>query len=510
MRAKRGLYNIIAGFLGQLIILALGILVPRFILKSYGDEANGLVSAIGQLFTYLALIESGIGQAALQSLYKPIVNDDKEEISSVMATARSTYRRLTLVYCIIVIVVAVAYPLFIKVEDKQTINFFGSTYFAVMAMVLIQGASSALTFYFVSTIRQLMIADGRNYIIVHITTTIKILTSVAKIVLINCGINLVLLQFVYLSLSILEVIIYCCIIKKKYGWINWKAKKNERVASERKYFVVHEISNVIFSSTDVLILSIFCDLKVASVYAIFNMVFAALNTLISQVHSGTFYVLGQAYGKDEKEYVKVHDTYDTIYISCVFAVISVAYLLINPFINLYTAGVTDVNYADGWLALAFCVIQLLSCCRITSSNLIKIAGHARKTINRAIIEASINIVLSLILVQFLDVYGVLIGTIVALLYRTNDMVLYANKRILSRKPVRTYTTIGCNALLFIGVVIFNYFISLPITSYGRFFLWGVVLALISLFIYLSVNLLINRQLWKYIKNIFKNKKGLDQ
>jgi hypothetical protein len=110
----------------------------------------------------------------------------------------------------------------------------------------------------------------------------------------------------------------------------------------------------------------------------------------------------------------------------------------------------------------------------------------------------------------LDVYGVLIGTIVALLYRTNDMVLYANKRILSRKPVRTYTTIGCNALLFIGVVIFNYFISLPITSYGSFFLWGVVLALISLFIYLSVNLLINRQLWKYIKNIFKNKKGLDQ
>ena len=144
----------VVGFVGQLIILALGILVPRFILKGYGDEANGLVSAIGQIFVYLALIESGVGQASLQALYKPVVDNDRKSISSVLATTRNTYRRLTLVYCAMVLLMSVLYPLFVKVEDSSVITFFGSTYFAVMVMVLVQGFSGAVTFFFVATIRQ--------------------------------------------------------------------------------------------------------------------------------------------------------------------------------------------------------------------------------------------------------------------------------------------------------------------------------------------------------------------
>ena len=94
------------GFFGQLIILALGILVPRYILKSYGDEVNGLVNAIGQIFVYLALIESGVGQASLQALYKPVIDSDKKSISSILATTRGTYRRLTLIYCAFVILIS--------------------------------------------------------------------------------------------------------------------------------------------------------------------------------------------------------------------------------------------------------------------------------------------------------------------------------------------------------------------------------------------------------------------
>ena len=35
-------------------------------------------------------------------------------------------------------------------------------------------------------------------------------------------------------------------------------------------------------------------------------------------------------------------------------------------------------------------------------------------------------------------YGVLLGTIAALLYRTNDVIIYANWNILGRKPWKTY------------------------------------------------------------------------
>lgn len=507
MRFKKGLLNIIIGFGGQLIILGLGILVPRFILKSYGDEANGLINAVGQIFVYLALIEGGIGQASLQALYKPVVENDKKSISSILTTTRNTYRKLTLIYCVFVVIIAVAYPFFVHVEDASSLHFFGSTYFAIMSIILVQGLSGAITFFLVATIRQLMIADGSNYIIVNITTLIKILTSILKIVLINIGINIVLLQIVYLAMSALEALIYIIIIKTRYGWINWHAEKNQEVIKERKYFVVHEISNVVFNSTDIFILSIFCDLKVASVYAIFNMVFSALNTLISQVHSGCFFILGQEYKKEGNSYETVHDIYDTCYMALVFALISVAYLLINPFISLYTKGVTDINYMDQSLALLFCLIQLLSCCRITSSNLIKIAGHAKKTIFRAIIEASINLVCSLVLVQFLGIHGVLLGTVLALFYRTNDMVIYANKKILGRSPWKTYRTIMVYFLIFICVIIGNEFLDFRIATYLEFFALGALFTVLAVLIYLGIGALLNHRLISYVKSLRKPKEN---
>jgi hypothetical protein len=56
--------------------------------------------------------------------------------------------------------------------------------------------------------------------------------------------------------------------------------------AERNAFVVHEVSSTIFSSTDALILSTFCSLKVTSVYTVYNMVFYSLSSLIASVNNG--------------------------------------------------------------------------------------------------------------------------------------------------------------------------------------------------------------------------------
>lgn len=60
--------NIIVGFGGQLITIILGLVIPRIFIKSYGSDVNGLLSTITQIFTYMALLEAGIGQAARNAL----------------------------------------------------------------------------------------------------------------------------------------------------------------------------------------------------------------------------------------------------------------------------------------------------------------------------------------------------------------------------------------------------------------------------------------------------------
>ena len=60
---------------------------------------------------------------------------------------------------------------------------------------------------------------------------------------------------------------------------------------------------------------------------------------------------------------------------------------------------------------------------------------------RSMIEAAINVIVSIAAVQFIGIYGVLLGTIAALLYRTNDFIIYANTKILMRSPKKEYALV---------------------------------------------------------------------
>ena len=69
MGAKR---NAVTGLITQLIIIALGLIVPRIMITNYGSDTNGLTNTLTQIFSYIALLESGIGQSTRNALYKPI------------------------------------------------------------------------------------------------------------------------------------------------------------------------------------------------------------------------------------------------------------------------------------------------------------------------------------------------------------------------------------------------------------------------------------------------------
>ena len=68
---------------------------------------------------------------------------------------------------------------------------------------------------------------------------------------------------------------------------------------------------------------------------------------------------------------------------------------------------------------------------------------------QSIIEASINVIVSIVLVHYMGIYGVLVGTLVALLYRTNEAIFYGNRKLLNRYPWRTYLVSLLNIIVFI-------------------------------------------------------------
>ncbi len=276
---------------------------------------------------------------------------------------------------------------------------------------------------------------------------------------------------------------------------NIKAKK----LTQKKAFMFHEISGAIFSSTDILIISLFLDLKTASVYAIYSMAFISINSILNIINSSLSYLLGNNYHKnDKKSYMKLHDTYETVFILLVFILNTTAFIMILPFISLYTKGIEDINYSDYGMAVLFCVIQLMSNSRAISARLILIAGHASRTVKNTMIEAFLNLTLSLILVNFYGVYGVLFATIIALFYRMNDIIYYANKIILRRKLFFTYKLILLNSFVFFFILFCNYFFIIKVNSYFDFFVKSAFVLTINLFIFSFFNFWGNKKVFLYL------------
>ena len=91
----------------------------------------------------------------------------------------------------------------------------------------------------------------------------------------------------------------------------------------------------------------------ASVYVIYNMIFSALNTLLNAVYTSINYLLGQAFHENIKKYEILHDNFTSIFLGGMTILMSIAYILILPFISIYTKGVSDINYIYASLPVFF-------------------------------------------------------------------------------------------------------------------------------------------------------------
>lgn len=442
MQLKKTVYNLLSGLIGQIITIVLGIVIPRLFIVSLGSEVNGLVSSISQIFVYFGLLEAGVGLATTQALYKPIAQGNKNDINSILVATDKYYKKTGTVYLIGVIVLSVIYPVVINSQINK---------FTIFIVIIFQGLGGVLSYFFQGKYRLLLQAEGKGYILTNLSTVIQIFISVTKIILLLNGFNVIAIQAMYFFFNIVQMLYITIYISKRYKWIDLQVNPNKEAISQKNFVLIHQISGMIFSNTDVLILTFFCDLKIVSIYTMYNLLFNMVNTFMSTISGSIAFQLGQSYSVNKKKFVKLYDIYETYYTALNFTVCATTYLFILPFMKLYTRGITDANYIDSILPILFVSINLLSNGKLPSNQVINVAGHFEETKWRGICEAVLNIVVSIFGVLKFGLYGVLIGTIVALLYRANDMIIYANIKIIERSPIKTYFRWGINIVIFLIV-----------------------------------------------------------
>lgn len=496
-KKRKFFINFFTGLFTQFIILVLGLIVPRIVLTHYGSDTNGLLTTVTQIFTYMALLEAGISQAATNALFKPLKQNNQDNVNSILSSAQFQFRKISIFYAIGVIALSFVLPFVLK----TSIN-----YWTIFGVVLFEGLTNVVSFYFVNSWTCLLNADGKNYVVNIINFIGRLLCYLIKICLAIFAVNIAMIEIGYFLISLVKLLAFYLYFRKYYPDLKNIRNKDFQKFSDKKYYLISEISSVVFQSTDIILISIFLSTALSSVYSIYNLVFVSLSTLLNGAFYATTYVLNQAYIDDLEKYKKVHNIFNSVFMSIMCVFVCVSYFLIIPFVKLYTNGVTDIDYINSSFPLLFGIITLVSWSRYVPNNLMGISGHAKENAIISIIEASANIVVSLILINFLGISGVLIGTLVSLPIRVVGLNVISEKRILKRSAVKTLIIYFLNYFIFGLTVIVSLLIgTLETADVFEFILYGFLLVVIYTVVVFGLNIIINKDMFQFLSLIKKGR-----
>lgn len=445
------------GILGQVITIVFGIFVPRLVLVNYGSEINGLLNSTAQFFAYFALFEAGIGAVTLQALYKSIGNNNKEATNSILSATHFYYKKVGLLYLAAVILLAFAYPCLISSTIPP---------FVIVLVIILNGVAPVSNFLYQRKYILLLQAEGKIYITNSLVSITNILTSIGKIIFLTTGFSVVSVQLSAAIISSLQMFYIAWYVRKYYKWVDLSTKPDKAAISQSKNALTHQVAGLIFNNTDVVLLTFFTNLKVVSVYSMYKLLFGMVKTAIMNLNTSVTFVLGQSFHANRNLFDRIYKVYESCYQIIIFSLYLTAAIFIIPFLRLYTDSVSDINYIIPKLALMFMITELLSFQRVPVTQIIEFAGHFKKTQWRSILESFIKLFSSIIGIYLWGIYGALLGSIIALIYRSNDVILYTHKRLLKSSPKRTYKILSINwCLLFI-----IYYIALQTNIEGHTYL----------------------------------------
>ena len=489
--AKKITYNIFFGVGGQILLAIIGIIIPRMFISSYGSEVNGFLSSLNQVFTYIILLEAGVGTATVQALYRPVATGDRDKTNGILAATAHFYTKTGCYYLLCVAILALVYPIVVKSEIPV---------WQQVIIILIVGSSGSVGYFFSAKYRMLMTSDGKTYIYTNSQTVMQLLTSFTKIVMIALGMNIVFIQLAHMLLVVGRSIYIVRYAKKHYPWLDLKVMPDFEAISQKKSVLVHEVSQMVFNHTDVLLLTVLTDLKIVSVYSIYNLIVDNISVLINNIHNGFAFRLGQIYNTDREKYKIMYESYETCYMALSVALYCITFLFLHPSLTPYMAGINDVNYLDKYLPVLFVSIKLLVSCRALAGATISFAGHFKKTQWRSVLEAIINLSVSIGAILFLrrispmyGMYGVLFGTIAALLYRANDMILYTRLRILKLPVWKTYAKWVVNLTCFGIILLLSKAVPISASDYLTLILYAIGYTIVTMAVFSIMNYFVFRK-----------------
>ena len=475
-RKKRLALNTSTSLFYQVVTIICGFILPRLILKSFGSEVNGLVNSITQFLAIISFLELGVGAVIQSSLYKPLAEKDDEQISRVIVSGQKFFSKLAKILTVYVIILMVCYPF---IANQK----FGFVYTATMIGVI--SISSFAQYYFGIINSLLLTADQKGYVSYISQTVTLIMNTVACFILIKLGAGIHLVKLVTSLIYALRPLILAIYVKRHYN-LNWNIKYTEEPIKQKWNGVAQHVSAVVLDGTDNIVLTIFSDLKDVSIYSVYSIVTSGVKQLLLSMTNGIQALMGEMWAKQELDELKdFFGWIEWILHTGTILIFGITSALIIPFIEVYTKGISDVNYVQPLFAMLIVVANAGHCLRLPYNIMILAGGHYKQTQNNYLIAATLNIIISVVAVRALGLVGVALGTVIAMFYQTVWMAWYDSKNLIKWPFKNFLKQIFVDGLI---VVLLHLFIHLSFlktwfeTKSVTYFSWIVIAVKISILV----------------------------
>ncbi len=403
-RSKSVIKNTVWEMGYYIAVIALGFLAPRYIIIYYSSEVNGLTSTIQHIINIILMLQAGAATAAVYELYKPIAENNFEEICKNIASAETFFKRISYIFSSIMLVVAVVTPFVLDTNLEKEF---------VFAAMMIMGTKSFIDLYFTAKFRIIFTAYQQKYYISIATLIEQVVYYVLVFAALFMGWHYIWIYVWLLLGCIVKIICLEYMLKKSHPELKTRkySSKGGRIG-DRNYALANELSHSLMSSSTTIMMSFMYGLAEASVYSVYALVSEALNLVTTSLYSSFAPGFGDLYAQENSERsAKVFSIFQYIFVMFSTFLMMCMLFAIVPFVKVYTSGATDINYLNDTLAMIMAVGGVFSAYRIPYNIVVSSCGYFKETWLQPVISAVVCIGLG-IGFGFIDYSFVLVGSMV--------------------------------------------------------------------------------------------------
>ena len=379
--------------------------INRFLfVKFLSVEYLGINGLFSNVLSMLNIAELGIAGAMVYALYKPLSEENTEEIKSIMYLYKHLYRFVGMFVLVAGMMITPFLGYFINGEDVGHIQYL-NVYF--LLYVVDAGVS-----YFLSYKRSIIICNQQSYII-NGTNFLKIVsTNILQIVFLVLTRN----YFIYLLIRVLctfgENVLISLIANQKYPYLREKATMPEpNVTSKIKKNILamsmHKIGTVVVFGTDNIIISKFVSLAATGLYSNYVLITNAAASLLTQFFTAITASVGNYLVEKKENTDDIYRMYRNILFVnfCLYFIVSLGIFICMQ------------NFMTVWLGKDFLLSRCVLLCivlRIRKTTLVfkDASGLFWKDRYKPLLEAGSNLLFSIPLAIHFGIAGTIIGTII--------------------------------------------------------------------------------------------------